>query len=84
MKNPQKAIPIAIIASLTTCTIAYCGVSAVLSLMLPYFLIDDSAPMPEAFRYIGSDWARYLVAVGAICSLSTRYDLNIFPLHSSE
>lgn len=72
VKNPQKAIPQSIITSLVICTLAYCGVSSVLSLMIPYFLIDDLAPMPDAFRYIGSNWARYLVAVGAISSLSTR------------
>ncbi len=80
VKNPQRAIPLSIIISLVMCTIAYCGVSSVLSLMLPYFLIDDLAPMPEAFRYIGSDWARYLVAVGAICSLSTSLLGGMFPL----
>ncbi len=73
MKNPQKAIPISIIGALIVCCISYCGVSAILSLMLPYYLIDQNAPMPEAFRYAHWDWARYIVAVGAICSLSTRF-----------
>ncbi len=59
--------------ALLICTIGYCGVSAVLSLMVPYYLVNPNAPMPEAFRYVGWDWARYFVAVGAICSLSTRY-----------
>jgi cationic amino acid transporter 2 len=73
VKNPQRAIPISIILALLICTVAYCGVSAVLSLMIPYFMIDPNAPMPEAFRLVGWNWARYLVAIGAICSLSTRY-----------
>lgn len=80
VKNPQKAIPISIISSLAICTVAYCGVSAVLSLMLPYFMINELAPMPEAFRYIGSDWARFIVAIGAICSLSTSLLGGMFPL----
>jgi amino acid transporter len=71
VRNPQRAIPISIVFALLACTVAYCGVSAVLSLMIPYFLIDENAPMPEAFRYVGWTWARYLVAIGAICSLST-------------
>jgi amino acid transporter len=76
VKNPQKAIPISIIGALVVCCISYCGVSAILSLMLPYYLIDQNAPMPEAFRYAHWDWARYIVAVGAICSLSTRFEMS--------
>jgi cationic amino acid transporter 2 len=73
VKNPQRAIPISIILALLICTIAYCGVSSVLSLMLPYFMINENAALPDAFKYIGWTWARYLVAIGAICSLSTRF-----------
>ena len=36
--------------------------------------------MPDAFKYVGWDWARYLVAIGAICSLSTSLLGAIFPL----
>ena len=37
-KNPQRAIPISLIASLTIIFVAYCGVSSVLTLMVPYYL----------------------------------------------
>ena len=43
-------------------------------------MIDGNAPMPEAFREVGWNWARYLVAVGAICSLSTSLLGAMFPL----
>ena len=75
VKNPQRAIPASIILSLALCTVAYCGVSAVLSLMVPYFMIDENSPLPEAFRYNGWNWAGYVVAIGAICSLTSRFDL---------
>jgi amino acid transporter len=48
--------------------------------MIPYFMINENAPMPEAFRDVGWNWARYLVAIGAICSLSTSLLGAMFPL----
>jgi solute carrier family 7 (cationic amino acid transporter), member 2 len=72
VQNPQRAIPMGIVLSLIICTIAYCGVSGILSLMIPYWSININAPLPEAFKSVGWNWARYVVAIGAICSLSTR------------
>ena len=72
VKNPQRAIPISIIISLLICTVAYCGVSGVLSLIVPYYMLDENSPLPSAFRAVGWNWAGYVVAVGAICSLSSR------------
>lgn len=69
--NPQRSIPLSIITSLLICCCVYCGVSTVLSLMVPYYLIDKNAPMPDAFRQVHWDWARYLVASGALISLAT-------------
>jgi APA family basic amino acid/polyamine antiporter len=48
-KNPQKDVPIGIVASLVICTILYVAVVAVLTGMVPYYKIDPNAGVSSAF-----------------------------------
>ena len=78
--NPQKSIPISLMLSLFIIFLSYCGISTVLTLMVPYFAQDISAPLPGAFKYVGWPVGRWIVAVGALFGLSTSVLGAMFPL----
>jgi len=78
--NPQRAMPIAIILSLSIIFLAYFGLSAVVTLVLPYFLQNAEAPIPFIFEYVGWDWAAWVVRIGAFMGLTASLLGGIVPL----
>nr|XP_057916428.1 probable cationic amino acid transporter isoform X1 [Doryrhamphus excisus]XP_057916429.1 probable cationic amino acid transporter isoform X1 [Doryrhamphus excisus]XP_057916430.1 probable cationic amino acid transporter isoform X1 [Doryrhamphus excisus]XP_057916431.1 probable cationic amino acid transporter isoform X1 [Doryrhamphus excisus] len=79
-QNPNTSIPYAITASLVTCLTAYVSVSVILTLMVPYDLIDSSAPLMEMFAVHGFLWGKYTVAVGSIAGLTVSLLGSLFPM----
>jgi APA family basic amino acid/polyamine antiporter len=70
-KNPQRDMPIGIIASLVICTLLYCAVSLVVTGMVPYQDLDPSAALANAFVFHGADWMATLISAGAVAGLTT-------------
>jgi len=75
-KNPQRDLPIGIIASLVICTTLYLAVAAVLSGIVPVvdYKSDQAflnAPVAFALSLIGQDWAAYLVSAGAVAGITS-------------
>jgi APA family basic amino acid/polyamine antiporter len=70
-KNPQRDLPIGIIASLTICTVLYCAVALVVTGMVPYGQLDPKAALANAFAFHGQAWMATLIAAGAVAGLTT-------------
>ncbi|MEK6805872.1 MAG: amino acid permease [Pseudomonadota bacterium] len=69
--NPQRDLPIGILASLGICTVLYIIVSGILTGVVPYQQINLKAPVAEAMGGLGIPWAKGMVATGAIFGITT-------------
>jgi basic amino acid/polyamine antiporter, APA family len=70
-RNPQRDVPIGILASLGICTVLYIAVAAVLTGILPWQQLDIHAPVAEALRVLGFNWGAAVVAVGALAGITS-------------
>lgn len=78
--NPSEDVPVAMILTIGICFVAYFGVSAVLTLMVPYNQLAERGALPEVFAMRGAPWAKYIIAVGALCGLTASLIGGLFPL----
>ncbi|XP_003127474.3 cationic amino acid transporter 3-like [Sus scrofa] len=70
--TPHRSIPLGIVISLFVCFLAYFGVSAAVTLMVPYYQIHPYNPLPQAILHSWGALAGYVVAVGTLCALTSR------------
>lgn len=69
--NPQRDLPIGILASLAICTVIYVVVSSLLTGIVPYTTLNVASPVAEALLNLGHRAASALIAAGAIAGLTT-------------
>jgi APA family basic amino acid/polyamine antiporter len=70
-RNPQRDVPIGIMASLAVCTVLYILVAAVLTGMVRYDQIHIDAPVADAFASHGLKAATFLVSLGAVVGITS-------------
>jgi APA family basic amino acid/polyamine antiporter len=68
--NPQRNLPIGILGGLAVCTVIYVIVGAVLTGMVPYDQLGVADPLSRALELIGYSGVSWLVALGAVVSMS--------------
>lgn len=69
--NPQRNLPIGIIASLLICTVIYIIVAALLTGMTYYPNLNVSSPVATVLYNLGYKFSSEIVAIGAIAGLTT-------------
>ncbi len=70
-KNPQRDIPIGIIASLIICTVLYVAIALVLTGLIPWDRLNVPDPLAVALQYIHADWAAGILALGAVAAMTS-------------
>lgn len=77
-RDPQRNMPIGILASLVVCTVIYIAVAVVLTGMLKSDRLGTAEPLATAFSARGIEWAAGVVAFGAV--VATTSVLFVFQL----
>src|SRR6185369_8253991 len=69
-KNPQRDIPIGIIATLVICTILYIAVAVVLTGLVDWRTLEgDAAPVVNTLKKLNFHWVRLAVLFGALMGM---------------
>ncbi len=77
-RNPQRDMPIAMIASLIICTVIYILVAIVLTGMVPWDQLGTAEPLATAFSALGMNWTAAIISLGAV--FATTSVLVVFQL----
>jgi len=70
-KNPQRDLPIGMMASLAICTVLYIAVAGVLTGMVRWQQINIEAPVALAFLDRGLNTASHIITLGALAGLTS-------------
>jgi APA family basic amino acid/polyamine antiporter len=69
-RDPQRDMPIGIIASLAVVTVLYVLVALVITGMRPFEELASAAPVADAFELLDRPWIASIVYVGALLALT--------------
>ncbi len=71
-RNPQRDVPLGIIAALVISTVLYIGMASVMTGLVPYTQLDVAAPVAVALdAHPQMAWLGFLVEIGAIIGMTS-------------
>ncbi|MGZ4886943.1 MAG: amino acid permease [Candidatus Aminicenantales bacterium] len=70
-KNPQKDLPVGIMASLIVATVLYMAVAAIMTGIVPYKDLGVADPIALVLNTLKMPWASALISVGAIAGITS-------------
>jgi APA family basic amino acid/polyamine antiporter len=70
-RNPQRDMPIGILASLIICTVLYVAVAIVLTGMAKWNTLDNAEPLASVFSALGMNWTASIIALGAVIATTS-------------
>jgi APA family basic amino acid/polyamine antiporter len=70
-RNPQRDMPIGILASLVICTVIYVAVAVVLTGMVKWDTLGNAEPLAFAFSALHLNWIAGVIAFGAVLATTS-------------
>jgi APA family basic amino acid/polyamine antiporter len=70
-RNPQRDMPIGIMASLAICTVLYIAVAIVLTGLVKWNTLGTAEPLADAFSALNMKWTAGIVAFGAVIATTS-------------
>jgi len=70
-RNPQRDMPLSIVASLVICTVIYIVVALVLTGMARWNTLGTAEPLAAVFAQRGIHWAAGIISVGALVATTS-------------
>ena len=70
-RNPQRDLPIGIIASLVVATLLYMAVAAIMTGIVPYKELGVADPIALVLNVLHMRWASALISVGALAGITS-------------
>jgi len=70
-RNPQRDLPIGIMASLVVATVLYILVAAIMTGVVPFHELGVADPIAKVLNDLNMNWASAIISVGAIAGITS-------------